>query len=141
MVAKSKNGIVKPKGYLATKHPLPELLLLSELRSLQAPLKHPNWFNSMQTEVHALKRLGTWRLVPYEVGMHIIDNKWIHRIKLNVNGSLDKFKSRLVAKDYLQAPGIDYEEIFSPVVKPITFKNVLSLAITLNWIVTQLDVN
>uniref|UniRef100_A0A803PQ55 Reverse transcriptase Ty1/copia-type domain-containing protein n=1 Tax=Cannabis sativa TaxID=3483 RepID=A0A803PQ55_CANSA len=52
--------------------------------------------------------------------MAVIGNKWLHKVKLNVDGNLDGLKSGLVAKGYFQTPGIDYEEIFSPVVKPAT---------------------
>uniref|UniRef100_A0A803PRX7 Reverse transcriptase Ty1/copia-type domain-containing protein n=1 Tax=Cannabis sativa TaxID=3483 RepID=A0A803PRX7_CANSA len=65
----------------------------------------------------------------------------IHRVKLNKDGSLNMYKSRLVAKGYLQEAGIDFEETFSLVVKPTTVRTVLSLAVSNNWDVSLLDVS
>uniref|UniRef100_A0A803QEJ7 Reverse transcriptase Ty1/copia-type domain-containing protein n=1 Tax=Cannabis sativa TaxID=3483 RepID=A0A803QEJ7_CANSA len=79
-------------------------------------------------------------LVPYDSSMNVIGCKWIHRVKLNKDGSLNRYKSRLIAKGYLQEVGIDFDETFS-LVKPTTVRTVLSLAVTHNWNVSQLDVS
>uniref|UniRef100_A0A803QJT0 Integrase catalytic domain-containing protein n=1 Tax=Cannabis sativa TaxID=3483 RepID=A0A803QJT0_CANSA len=133
MTTRSQNGIRKPKAYLSTKHPMPDTLLPTEPKSVKEALKDPKWHASMSTENKALKRAGTWTLVPRTDDMQVISNKWIFRVKLNADGSLDRCKSRLVARGYLQVPGIDYEETFSPVVKPVTVRTVLSLAVSNNW--------
>uniref|UniRef100_A0A803QS32 Reverse transcriptase Ty1/copia-type domain-containing protein n=1 Tax=Cannabis sativa TaxID=3483 RepID=A0A803QS32_CANSA len=141
MRTRSQNGITKPKSYLATKFHLPEALIPSEPKNTAAAIKSPQWFKTMQDEYAALKRAGTWSLVPYKAGMPIISNKWLHKVKLNADGSLDRLKSRLVARGFLQTPGIDYEETFSPVVKPATVRIILTLAVSLNWSVKQLDIS
>uniref|UniRef100_A0A803NPY8 Integrase catalytic domain-containing protein n=1 Tax=Cannabis sativa TaxID=3483 RepID=A0A803NPY8_CANSA len=115
MVTRSQSGIYKPKSYIATKHPLPESLLPSEPRSLKAALADPKWHNAMDTEMSALKKARTWILVPYDSSMNVIGCKWVHRVKLNKDGSLNRYKSRLVAKGYLQEAGIDFDETYSPV--------------------------
>ena len=73
--------------------------------------------------------------------MTIVTNKWVFRVKLNADGSLDKCKSRLVAKSFLQTPTIDYSETFSPVIKHVTIRMVFSLALSHAWPIKQLDVN
>jgi hypothetical protein len=56
------------------------------------------------------------------------------------DGSVDCYKARLVAKGFKQRVGIDYDDIFSPVVKPATIRLVVSLAVSQGWVLRQLDV-
>ncbi|GJR40079.1 ribonuclease H-like domain-containing protein [Tanacetum coccineum] len=65
----------------------------------------------------------------------------LHSHKYNVDGSLSRYKARLVANGRSQQQGIDCDETFSLVVKPTTIHTVLSLAITRDWPIHQLDVN
>nr|GFC43563.1 ribonuclease H-like domain-containing protein [Tanacetum cinerariifolium] len=58
----------------------------------------------------------------------------------NADGSLNRYKARLVANGSSQLAGIDVDETFSSVVKPATIRTVLSLAISRHWPVHQLDV-
>uniref|UniRef100_A0A803PSJ3 Reverse transcriptase Ty1/copia-type domain-containing protein n=1 Tax=Cannabis sativa TaxID=3483 RepID=A0A803PSJ3_CANSA len=92
-------------------------------------------------EITALKNNNTWKLVPLPEGRKAIGCKWLHKIKYKPNGSIDKHKSRLVAKGYLQQYGFDFTETFGPVVKPTTIKVVLTIALSKSWSIRQLDVN
>jgi hypothetical protein len=94
----------------------------------------------MDNEFDALIKNKTWHLVPPQKGNNIIDCKWVYKIKRKADGSLDRYKARLVAKGFKQRYGIDYEDTFSPVVKPATIRIVLSLAISRGWSLRQLDV-
>ena len=64
----------------------------------------------------------------------------MYKIKRHSDGTLDRYKARLVAKGFKQRYGIDYEDMFSPVVKAATIRLVLSIAVTRGWSLHQLDV-
>ena len=95
----------------------------------------------MQAKFDALHRNHTWDLVSRSSAQNLVGCKWVFRIKRNPDGSIDRYKARLVAKGFHQRPGWDYTETFSPVVKPVTIRIVLTLAIRHGWSIRQLDVN
>ena len=73
-------------------------------------------------------------------GMKAIGLKWVFKIKRNADGSINKHKSRLVAKGYVQRHGIDYEEVFAPVARIETIRLVIALAAAYGWEIHHLDV-
>ena len=93
-----------------------------------------------KNEYDALMKNGTWKLVDPPVGTKPIGYKWVYKNKYRSDGSLDKHKTRLVAKGYAQKEGIDYEEMFSPTAKWATICTLLSLASQKGWKVHQMDV-
>ena len=80
-------------------------------------------------------------MVKPEIASNIVGCRWIFTIKRLPNGAVDRFKARLVAKGFHQRPGIDFHDTFSPVVKPATIGQVLSVAVSRQWPLRQLDVN
>ncbi|KAJ0508672.1 putative RNA-directed DNA polymerase [Helianthus annuus] len=95
----------------------------------------------MNKEIEVLYRNGTWKLVNLPKDRKAIGCKWIYKIKYKSNSEVERFKARLVAKGYSQREGLDFGETFSPVVKMVTVRFVLSLAVKNNWKMYQLDVN
>jgi hypothetical protein len=104
-------------------------------------LSSPNWKDAMVDEYNALMRNKTWTLVPPAPGRNVIDCKWVFKLKYKTDGIVDRHKARLVAKGFKQCLGIDYDDTFSPVVKPVTIHLVLSLAVSRGWVLRQWDVN
>jgi hypothetical protein len=94
----------------------------------------------MTAEYQALLRNQTWHLVPPESGRNLIDYKWIYKVKHKADGSIDHYKAHLVAKGFKQRLGIDYDDTFSPIVKPATIRLVLSIAVSQGWSLHQLEV-
>jgi histone deacetylase 1/2 len=94
----------------------------------------------METEFDALLSNGTWHLVPPRSGVNVIDSKWMFKVKRHANGQIERYKAHLVAKGFKQRHGLDYEDTFSPVVKPTIVRLLLSLAVTHGWAIRQLDI-
>jgi len=94
----------------------------------------------MNLEFNALLHNRTWTLVPRLPNMNIVGCKWRHKLKRKSDGTIDRYKTRLVAKCFHQQSGLDYGDTFSPVVKPTTIRTVRSIAVSSNWCIRQLDV-
>lgn len=63
------------------------------------------------------------------------------RIKRKTNGTIDRYKAKLVAKGFHQRPGVDFKETFSPMVKPTRIGTVLCIALVKGWKLKKLDFN
>jgi len=79
-------------------------------------------------------------LVPPSLNKNVVGSKWVFYIKYLSDGTVDRFKARLVAKGYTQQPSLDFTDTFSHVVKASTVRVVLSLVVSNNWPLRQLDV-
>ncbi|PNX59999.1 hypothetical protein L195_g051704 [Trifolium pratense] len=135
MQTRLKSGIVVPKLK-------PTLLLThTEPKNVKQALLDPKWLAAMKSEFQALQQNQTWSLVHLPANRKAIGCKWVFRIKENPDGSINKYKARLVAKGFHQLQGFDFNETFSPVVKPLTIRLILTLAISYKWPLQQLDVN
>jgi hypothetical protein len=136
MTTRGKAGVRVPTTRMnlqaATLSPIP--------RTYRAALADTNWRDAMQEEYSALMANRTWDLVPPPPGANIVTGKWIFRHKFHADGSLDCYKARWVLRGFSQRPGIDFDETFSPVVKPATVRTVLNLAVSRGWPIHQLDV-
>jgi hypothetical protein len=80
--------------------------------------------------------------VPPPLDANVVTRKWIFKLKLNGDGSLERYKAHYVLRGFTQRPGVDYDKTFSPMVKPATVQTVLVLALALSrdLSVHQLDV-
>ncbi|KAD2392953.1 hypothetical protein E3N88_39930 [Mikania micrantha] len=125
-----------PAAYTATITPT----LPIEPTSFTVANKSLEWRQAMADELDALNRNGTWTLVPSAPHLNVVDCKWVYRLKTDPHGNISRYKARLVAKGFHQQHGVDYHETFSPVIKPATIQTVLSIAVTNQWSLRQLDV-
>ena len=91
-------------------------------------------------EIEALEANGTWTLTTLPKGKKPIGCKWVYKIKYRSDGTIERYKARLVTKRYTQIEGMDYQEIFSPVAKLITVRRILAIVAARNWHLHQLDV-
>jgi hypothetical protein len=77
------------------------------------------WMEAAQTEYNSLMKNTTWSLVPLPKDRTAIGSRWMSRIKRKADGSVNRYKARLVARGFTQQPEIDFEETFAPVAKLI----------------------
>lgn len=98
------------------------------------------WRKAMDCEIGSLKANGTWVLEKLPKNRKAIPCKWIYKVKLYPDGSVDKFKARLVVKGFRQKKGEDYDQTFSPVAKMATIRAVLSLAANEGMALRQFDI-
>ena len=148
MQTRSHANIVKLKQMFPglVKYPLSKALLTVQDSLPHEPncrteaAKHPEWRKAMNTEFTALLKNRTWTLVPPKPHQNLVGCKWVFRVKRHADETIERYKARLVAKGFHQRHGIDYNNTFSPVIKPITIRTVLSIVVSSNWIIRQLDV-
>ena len=100
-----------------------------------------DWHTAMQQEIDSLHRNNTWELVPLPPGRKPIQSRWVYRLKMNADGSINRFKARHVAKGYTQKEGIDYDETFAPVARFSSLRAVIALAAAENLELHQMDVD
>lgn len=99
------------------------------------------WLEAMKSEMNSLHLNKTWKLVERSAKQKIIDCKWIYKLKPGIKPTdKPKYKARLVAKGFKQEEGIDYTEIFSPVVRHTSIRILLSLVVQFDLELEQMDV-
>ena len=103
-------------------------------------MTQPEWQLAMAEELAALERSGTWDLVSLPSGVRPITCKWVYKIKTRSDGSLERYKARLVARGFQQEQGRDYDETFAPVAHMTTVRTLLVVASVRQWSISQLDV-
>ncbi|PKU73657.1 Retrovirus-related Pol polyprotein from transposon TNT 1-94 [Dendrobium catenatum] len=125
MLTRLKTGHSKPKKLFDLSHIIQSL----EPTTYAQAAKSENWRLAMSREFQALQEQGTWELVPPSPQQNVLGCKWTFRIKLNSDGTVSRYKARLVAQGFNQEHGIDYTETFSPVAKIPTVQKSLQLRI------------
>lgn len=123
------------RAYLAT------ITSATEPKNFSQAYKDLNWQEAMLKKIQSLEANDTWVLTSLPPGKKRIDLKWVYKIKFKPNGEVEQYKSRLVSKGYTQIEGVDFHETFSPVVKLLTVKCALVVAVKKQWEVHHLDVN
>jgi hypothetical protein len=106
---------------------------------IEEALQDPNWVLAMQEELNNFKRNEIWSLVP-RPKQNVVGTKWVFRYKQDEHGVVTRNKARLVAKDYAQVAGLDFEETFAPVARLEFIRILLAYAAHHSFRLFQMDV-
>lgn len=134
MQTRSKSGIFRPKVFSS-------VLDETEPSTITETFQSPAWTATANDKYSALLVNHAWDLVSLPAGRRAVGCKWIFRIKRHADGTIARYKGGLVVKGYLQEARVDFQETFSPVVKPTSIRVVIALAVSLNWPLQQVDIN
>ncbi|CAM8905728.1 unnamed protein product [Rhodiola kirilowii] len=107
--------------------------------SYREAMVHEEWQHAMAEKIAAFERTGTWDLMHLPDGVRPITCKWIYTIKTHSNGSLERYKARLVALGFQQEYRRDYEETFTHVAHMTTIHTLLAAAF-IRQSISQLNV-
>ncbi|KAK2999074.1 hypothetical protein RJ639_024033 [Escallonia herrerae] len=89
----------------------------SEQHSYKTASHDPKWGAAMRAEIDTLEANGTWTIEDIPPGKKPIGSKWVYKIKFNSDGSIERYKARVVVRGDTQVEGLDYTETFAPVDK------------------------
>ncbi len=98
------------------------------------------WKEATNSEYESLLKNETWTLVPLPKGKNVVGSKWVFKVKHKADGTVDRFKARLVAQGYSQQYGVDYNEVFAPVTRANSIRVILSIANAMDMEISQMDV-
>ena len=95
----------------------------------------------MLTELQALQENGTWSLTPLPAGKTPIGCRWVYKIKHRSDGSIERYKARLVVKGFTQLEGVDFHDTLYSTTKIIYVHCLLALVVSYGWSLHQMDVH
>ena len=119
---------------------------MSNLMNIGEPMNYKQakdkaeWVEAMNEEYNSIMKNQTWELTELPEDKTPIGCKWLFKYKLKLDGSIERFKARPVAKGYTQNKGIVFEDTFAPVEKLNTIGILVALATAHKWKIHQLDV-
>ncbi|GJZ19863.1 retrotransposon protein, putative, ty1-copia subclass [Tanacetum coccineum] len=98
------------------------------------------WIDAMNAEIQSMMDNMVWVLVDLPLGCKNVGSKWIFKKRNDMDGIVHTYKARLVAKDYTQLYGVDYEEMFSPVADIRAIRILISITAFYDYEIWKMDV-
>ncbi|KAK8589956.1 hypothetical protein V6N12_024343 [Hibiscus sabdariffa] len=130
-------------GFLVTTHGDVILVDQDEPKTYQEAVLSPDskkWLEAMRSEMDSMSNNQVWTLVEPPEGIKPIGCKWVFKKKTDMDGNVQTYKGRLVAKGFRQIHGIDYDETFSPVAMFKSIQILLAIAAFHDYEIWQMDV-
>eukprot|EP00873_Tetraselmis_striata_P041013 jgi/Tetstr1/461277/TSEL_006404.t1 len=109
-------------------------------QALSGPFKE-QWAQAVESEFNSLEKQGTWVVCELPEERTPVPSKWVFKVKYNADGSIARFKARLVVQGCRQRHGIDYAETFAPTVTFTTIRVLFAIAVQYGWNIHQVDVD
>jgi hypothetical protein len=109
-------------------------------REAMADTDSDRWMGAMEEEFTSLQDNKTWTLVDRPTNQRVLPGKWVYRHKRGSDGGIVRYKARWVIRGDQQREGIDFNETFATVVKPMSYKLIFAIAAALDWEIDQMDV-
>ena len=103
--------------------------------------RHNEWMEGERDELRSINKCGVWTKEELLSGTKVIPLKWVYKVKKNPDGTIARYKCRLVAQGFYQVFGEDYFQTYSPVAKFTSIRTVLALSAQLGLKVGQIDVD
>ncbi|KAL4301305.1 hypothetical protein AHAS_Ahas17G0287600 [Arachis hypogaea] len=135
MQTRSKTASTKPRVLHASIDTHDHSAIPHLPKSVIAALQSTHLKEAMLAKYRALVHHKTWSLVELPPNKKVVSCKWIFALKKNAQEQVVRHKARLVARGYTQTAGVDFDQVFSPVIKPVTIRIILTLALSKGWIV------
>jgi len=95
----------------------------------------------MSNEISALEANHTWDFASLPPPKKALGSKWVYKIKYHADGSIERYKARLVVLGNTQVEGEDFHETFAPVAKMTTVRCLLTVVVAKGWELHQMDVH
>ncbi|KAK9028400.1 hypothetical protein V6N11_068205 [Hibiscus sabdariffa] len=130
-------------GFLVTTHGDVILVDQDEPKTCQEAVASPDsekWLEAMRSEMDSMSENQVWTLVEPPEGIKPIGCKWVFKKKTDMDGNVQTYKGRLVAKGFRQIHGIDYDETFSPVAMIKSIRILLAVAAFHDYEIWKMDV-
>jgi hypothetical protein len=108
--------------------------------SFSEAIKSPKWTEAMCEEIESHKINGTWILMDRPPNTKLLESRWVYKIKRSIDGSIARWKARLVVKGFRQRHGIDYFETFSSVSRYESIRLLLAIAAAKGLQLIQIDI-
>jgi hypothetical protein len=110
------------------------------LSEAYASLDADDWKEAVQSEMDSILTNETWKICPKSMGCKPIGCKWIFKKKLRSDGTIEKYKARLVVKGFTQKEGEYFFDTYSHVARMTTIRVLIALAASHKFLVHQMDV-
>jgi hypothetical protein len=109
--------------------------------AINDPVYGPEWHEAIRTELRQLIMNGTFHEVQKPPSVNVVTAKWVFAVKYALNGGVERFKARLVARGFSQIEGVDFHSTFAPTIRADSLRTILAIIALEDLEAHQVDVN